>query len=100
MLGGIKEKDIVFISCGDMCATLVIWKIDDDDDFYEISIQNSYFVNKNGSNSIWARLKRAIKVFFQKPIYYNDIIVTEAEFQRFLNELNRKFLTIGGESGT
>ena len=43
----------------------------DNDVSYDISIQDSRY--DHNYNTIWGRIKRAVKILFGKPIYYNDL---------------------------
>jgi len=46
-----------------------IWE--DGDISYNITVQDSRYDHKH--NTVYGRLKRASKVLFGKPIYYNDV---------------------------
>ena len=45
-------------------------KWEDGDICYDISIQDSRY--DHNFNTVWGRMKRAVKILFGKPIYYND----------------------------
>lgn len=49
---------------------------------YDISIQDSRY--DHNYNTLWGRIKRAAKVLFGKPIYYNDVYLGEEETFRTL----------------
>lgn len=53
---------------------LVVDRFSDGD--WNFSIQDSYI---NGDNSIWQRIKRAVKVLFGKPVYYADVCISGDE---------------------
>jgi len=59
----------------------------DDDINFNISMQDSRY--DHNYNTVWGRIKRAFKILFGKPIYYNDVNISNpAKFISFVEELN------------
>lgn len=87
---GTKEKDkkFVILPCDCHCCMMVVERIewDDGDIDYNIAVQDSYY--DHNYNTILGRLKRAAKALFGKPIYYNDVYITEpAKFRQWVDSL-------------
>jgi len=62
-----------------------LWE--DGDTSYNISIQDSRY--DHNYNTLWGRIKRAVKVLFGKPVYYNDTHLEGTEsFERFVEKIN------------
>lgn len=84
-----SNNQSVYLQCDCKCATLVIDKqtFDDGDISYNISVMDSRY--DHNFNTVWGRIKRATKVLFGKPIYYNDIYIDSPDkFNHFLKELS------------
>jgi hypothetical protein len=85
-----KQEKTVTLRCDCHCSMLVCDKTvyDDGDIYFDISMQDSRY--DHNFNSIWGRIKRAAKVLFGKPIYYNDVFIEEPQkFIGFVHELNK-----------
>lgn len=68
-----KEKsNMLVLPCDCKCCMLVIEKTgwEDGDISYNISVQDSRY--DHNYNTLLGRIKRAAKVLFGKPIYYNE----------------------------
>jgi len=62
-----------------------VWE--DGDRNYNISIQDSRY--DHNFNTLWGRVKRAAKILFGKPIYYNDVhLEGEETFQKLIEDMN------------
>ena len=80
-----KEKSkMIVLPCDCKCCMLVIEKTVWEDYVvsYDISIQDSRY--DHNYNTIWGRIKRAAKILFGKPIYYNDVYLDGEETFRNL----------------
>ncbi len=77
------SKQIV-LPCDCKCCMFVIEKTawEDGSIDYDISIQDSRY--DHNYNTLWGRIKRAVKILFGKPIYYNDVYLGEEETFRTL----------------
>lgn len=85
----ISSEKMVTFQCDCKCAMLVIDKTvySDGDIYHGISIQDSRY--NHNYNTVWGRIKRACKILFGKPIYYNDICIVEPKvFNDFVEEIN------------
>ncbi|MBD5559747.1 MAG: hypothetical protein HDQ87_05230 [Clostridia bacterium] len=61
-----------------------VW--DDGSVDYNISIQDSRY--DHGVNSLWGRLKRAFRVLFGKPVYFNDLYIDgEEKYAELVSEM-------------
>lgn len=85
-----KEKHkMITVPCDCKCCMLVIEKTvwEDGDRNYNISIQDSRY--DHNFNTLWGRVKRAAKILFGKPIYYNDVhLEGEETFQKLIEDMN------------
>lgn len=84
-----KEKSkMIVLPCDCKCCMLVIEKTvgEDGDVSYNISIQDSRY--DHNYNTVWGRIKRAVKVLFGKPIYYNDLYLEgEEKFHKLVDDM-------------
>lgn len=84
-----KEKSkMITLRCECKCCMLVIEKSvwDDGDIDYDISIQDSRY--DHNYNTFWGRLKRAFKILFGKPVYYNDVYIEDEEtFNKLIEDM-------------
>lgn len=63
-----------------------VWEDGDAD--YDISIQDARY--DHNYNSLWGRIKRAFRVLFGKPIYYNDVYLgSEEDFRKLIADMER-----------
>lgn len=84
-----KKSKIITLPCDCRCCMLVVEKTawEDGSVDYNISVQDSRYDHNN--NTLWGRIKGAVKVLFGKPVYYNDICLEETEkFAKFVKDLN------------
>ena len=73
-----KEKSkMIMLPCDCKCCMLAIEKTvwEDNDVSYDISIQDSRY--DHNYNTVWGRIKRAVKILLGKPIYYSDLHLDE-----------------------
>lgn len=85
-----EKRKMITLPCDCKCCMLVIEKTvwEDGDIDYSISIQDSRY--DHNYNTLWGRIKRAAKILFGKPIYYNDIHLEGTEtFQKFVDDMSR-----------
>ena len=83
-----EKREIITLPCDCKCCMFVIEKTvwEDGDINYDISIQDSRY--DHNYNTIWGRIKRAIKILFGKPIYYNDVHLEGTEtFQKLVDDM-------------
>ena len=83
VINHVKE---VSIRCDDQNENLVFCRYDfgDNDYWYEVGIEDSYCGN-DGHTGIFGRLKRAWCAFWAKPIYHNEIVVSDGKrIEKFL----------------
>ena len=68
-----NKSKMITLPCDCKCCMFVVEKTqwEDGDKSYNITIQDSRY--DHGYNTIWGRVKRAAKILFGKPIYYNDV---------------------------
>jgi len=68
---GVMAK-MITLPCDCKCCMFLVEKTkwEDGDICYDISIQDSRY--DHNFNTVWGRMKRAVKILFGKPIYYND----------------------------
>ena len=85
-----KEKsNMIALPCDCKCCLLVVEEAvwNDGDVSYNISIQDSRY--DHNYNTLWGRVKRAIKILLGKPIYYNDLhLEGEETFYNFVKDMN------------
>ena len=84
-----KEKsNMIVLPCDCKCCMLVIEKTgwEDGDISYNISVQDSRY--DHNYNTLLGRIKRAAKVLFGKPIYYNDLhLEGEESFHKLVKDM-------------
>ena len=79
----------ITLPCDCKCCMFVIEKTvwEDGDVDYDISIQDSRY--DHNYNTVWGRIKRAVKILFSKPIYYNDVYLNgEETFQKLVRDMD------------
>ena len=55
---------------------------------YNITIQDSRY--DHNFNTLWGRIKRAAKILFGKPIYYNDVYLEgEETFKKLIEDMGK-----------
>lgn len=75
----------IILRCVDGCCTLVIDRYNYNGEIdYNISIQDSNLYSEY--NTFLGRIKRAAKILFGKPIYYNDVWITDKNKIKELSE--------------
>ena len=52
---------------------------------YDLSVLDSRY--DHNVNSIFGRLRRAAGVLFGKPVYFNDVYMSEEKFDKLLKDL-------------
>ena len=85
-----EKRKMITLLCDCKCCMLVIEKTvwEDGDIDYNISIQDSRY--DHNYNTLWGRIKRAAKILFGKPIYYNDDHYEGTEtFQKLVDDMGR-----------
>lgn len=85
-----KTSKRIILPCECKCCMFVIEKTmwEDGDIDYDISIQDSRY--DHGYNTLWGRIKRAVKILFGKPIYYNDVYLSgEEEFRKLVSDMEK-----------
>ena len=83
-----KHRRII-LPCNCKCCMLVIEKTiwEDGDINYNITIQDSRYDHNH--NTLVGRIKRAAKILFGKPIYYNDVYLEgEQTFNQLVKDMN------------
>ena len=83
-----RKSKIIILPCDCKCCMFVIEKTqwEDGDISHNITVQDSRY--DHNINTVWGRLKRAAKVLFGKPIYYNDVHLEGVErFEQFVQEM-------------
>ena len=84
-----SKNKMVTLPCDCKCCMLVVEKTvwEDGDISYDISVQDSKY--DHNYNTPWGRIKRAVRILFGKPIYYNDTHLEGTErFEKFVDEIN------------
>ena len=85
-----KKSQLIVLPCDCKCCMFVIEKTvwEDSSIDYDISIQDSRY--DHNYNTLWGRMKRAVKILFGKPIYYNDVYLNgEETFNQLIEDMNR-----------
>ena len=85
-----KKSQMITLPCDCRCCMFVVEKTkwEDGDINYNITIQDSRY--DHNCNTLWGRIKRACKVLFGKPIYYNDIhMENEDIFKKLVEDMKR-----------
>lgn len=83
-----KESKLITLPCDCKCCMFVIEKTvwEDGSIDYDISIQDSRY--DHNYNTLWGRIKRAIKILLGKSIYYNDVYLNgEETFEQLINDM-------------
>ncbi|MDR2572459.1 MAG: hypothetical protein LBD23_19485 [Oscillospiraceae bacterium] len=67
-----KEKTVI-LPCDCKCCMFVIEKTiwENCDISYNITVQDSRY--DHNYNTLWGRIKRAVKALLGKPVYFNDV---------------------------
>ena len=95
-----KQSKIITLPCDCKCCMFVIEKAiwEDGNINYNITIQDSRY--DHNYNTPWGRIKRATKILFGKPIYYNDIHLEGEEiFRKLVKDMDLLALSNLGEEG-
>ncbi len=95
-----STSERIFLPCECKCCMFVIEKTmwEDGDIDYDISIQDSRY--DHGYNTLWGRIKRAVKILFGKPIYYNDVYLSgEETFKRLIIDMEKMSKLTFGKGG-
>ena len=86
-----KEKSkMITLPCSCKCCMLAIEKTiwEDGEINYNITIQDSRY--DHNFNTLWGRIKRAAKILFGKPIYYNDVYLEgEETFKKLIEDMGK-----------
>jgi len=83
-----KKSKIIAMPCDCRCCMFVVEKTiwEDGDISYSITIQDSRY--DHNYNTLWGRVKRACKVLFGKPVYFNDVHMEgEETFKKLVNDM-------------
>lgn len=83
------KSKIITLPCDCKCSMFVIEKTlwEDGDINYNITIQDSRY--DHNYNTLWGRIKRAAKILFGKPIYYNDVhLENEEVFKKLVKDMD------------
>ena len=85
-------KDLVAAECDCGCCevhfTKDTWDFKDGSETsYSIAVLSSYY--DNNPNSLVGRLRRAWGILFGKPVYFNDALLNEDEFDALLIALQK-----------
>lgn len=74
-----EKSKMITLPCDCKCCMFVIEKtmLEDGDINYNITIQDSRY--DHNYNTVWGRIKRAVKILFGKPIYYSDVYLEGEE---------------------
>lgn len=85
-----EKSKIITLPCDCKCCMFVIEKTmwEDGDINYNITIQDSRY--DHNYNTLWGRIKRAVKILFGKPIYYSDVhLEGEQTFKKLVNDMDK-----------
>lgn len=83
-----KQSKCITLPCDCNCCMFVIEKTkwEDGDVNYNITIQDSRY--DHNFNTLWGRIKRACRILFGKPMYYNDVhIESEDKFKKLIDDM-------------
>ena len=85
----IKDKrKMITMLCDCRCSMFVVEKVvwDDGEINYNLSIQDSRY--DHNCNSIWGRIKRAIKALTGKPYCFNEVLLSGKDgFHNLINDM-------------
>lgn len=78
----------IYIPCDCGCCVLEVskWVWDDDDCGYDICVLDSRY--DHDANGIWNRIKRAAKALLGKPVYFNDVSLTQDSYEELLRKMS------------
>jgi len=82
-----KDKRLT-LPCDCKCCMFVVEKTkwEDGEINYNISIQDSRYYHNY--NTVFGRLKRAAKVLFGKPVYFNDVYLEgETRYKQLVSDM-------------
>ena len=82
------KSKMITLPCDCKCCMFVVEKSvwEDGDIAYNITIQDSRY--DHNYNTLWGRIKRAVKILFGKPIYYSDVhLEGEEAFRKLVNDM-------------
>ena len=85
-----KKSQLIVLPCACKCCMFVIEKTawEDGSIDYDISIQDARY--DHNYNTLWGRVKRALKILFGRPIYYNDVYLNgEEAFDQLIEDMKR-----------
>ena len=84
-----NKSKMIMLPCDCKCCMFVVEKTkwEDGDINYNITIQDSRY--DHNYNTIWGKIKRAVKTLFGKPIYYNDVhLEDEGAFKKLVQDMD------------
>jgi len=85
-----KEKSkMITLPCDCKCCMFVVEKTmwEDGEINYNITIQDSRY--DHNYNTLWGRIKRAVRILFGKPIYYSDVYLDgEETFKQLIKDMD------------
>lgn len=85
----VSKSKLVVLPCDCKCCSLVIEKIvyDDGEINYNISMQDSRY--DHNYNTFLGRLKRAAYALFGKPVYFNDLYITDTKkYSKLIDDMS------------
>ena len=85
-MSGMQSK-AVYVRCDCGCCVMEVTR----DDFYDTTYYNVAILDSrydHDVNSVWGRIKRAVKVLLGKPVYFNDCCMSQEKFDKWLNKIN------------
>ena len=84
-----SKSKMITLPCDCRCCMFVIEKTKwaDGDISYNITVQDSRY--DHNYNTAWGRVKRAFKILFGKPIFYNDVhLEGEDTFKKLVSDMS------------
>ena len=81
------KNESIYVKCDCGCCVLEISRYDwGDYTEYNVAVLDSRYDHK--ANGLLNRVRNALKVLFGKKIYYNDVCMTEEQFDRLVGRIH------------
>lgn len=81
-----RDNKAIYIKCDCGCCVLEISKdVFKDETMYNIAVLDSRYDHK--ANGVLNRIRRAAKALLGKPVYFNDVLLSEERYDKLLRQM-------------
>ena len=81
------NDNAIYVKCDCGCCVLEISReVFADETTYNIAVLDSRYDHK--ANGVLNRIKRAAKALIGKPVYFNDVLLSEEHYERLMQQMS------------